>query len=163
MQNTARGNLERRYGQLKAKLDALLELKLSPNNIKGELLSDQEYMDRKALIRNEMVELEHQRESFKKQADTWLGDCEDFIGFTQELCRRYGMATLEKKKELMFLLCSKGVITDGSLAFSYREPFASIAKFSETVSGRFEPPSSLSKKKKSDLFTKWLPRLDSNQ
>lgn len=163
VQNTARGNLERRYGQLKAKLDALLELKLSPSNIKGALLSDEEYMDRKTTIRNEMLELEQQRESFKKQADTWLGDCENFIGFTQELCNRYGMATLEKKKELMFLLCSKGIITNGSLAFSYREPFATLAKFPLAGSGRFEPTSSLSVKKESQLFTKWLPRLDSNQ
>lgn len=163
VQNSGRMNLERRYGQLKAKLDALLELKLSPNNMKGDLLSDQEYIDRKTTIRSEMIELEQQRESFKKQADTWLGDCEDFIGFTQELCNRYGMATLEKKKELMFLLCSKGIITNGSLTFSYREPFATLAEFPLAGKSRFEPTSSLSVKKQSQLFTKWLPRLDSNQ
>ncbi len=163
VQNTARANTERRYGQLKAKLDALLELKLSPNNTKGELLNDQEYMDRKSTIQNEMHELEQQRESFKKQADTWLQDCENFISFTQELGQRYGMVSLERKKELMFLLCSKGTVTNGSLAFSYREPFATLAEFPLAGKGRFEPPSSLSEKKKSDLFTKWLPRLDSNQ
>lgn len=110
-----------------------------------------------------MLELEQQREAYKKQADTWVEDCEKFIGFTQELCNKYGMATLEQKKELMFLLCSNATILNGSVAFSYREPFASIAKFSESHSGRFEPPSGLSEKKESLLFTKWLPDLDSNQ
>lgn len=159
VQNIARQNVERRYGQLKTKLDALLEMKLASNNTKGEMLSDQEYMERKATLRNEMVGLEQQREAFKNSADTWLGDCEKFMQFTQELCTKYGMATLEQKKELMFLLCSKGIITNGSVAFSYREPFASIAKFPLAGSTRFEPPESLSLKKKSALVSKWLPRL----
>ncbi len=163
VQNIGRQNAERRYGQLKTKLDALLEMKLSPNNAKGDMLSDQEYMDRKATITAEMLELEQQRDALKKQSETWLGDCEDFIGFTQELCNRYGMATLEKRKELLFLLCSKGAILNGSLAFSYREPFATLAEFPLAGKGRFEPTSSLSVKQESSLFIKWLPRLDSNQ
>lgn len=161
--NAARQNVERRYGQLKAQLDALLELKLSPKNASGDLLSDDEYLDRKKVIRGEMLEIEQQREAYKKQGDTWIEDCEKFIGFTQELCTRFQKATLEQKKELMFLLCSNATIKNGSVAFSYREPFASIAKFPLAGNGRFEPRASLSEKKKSSLFTEWLPRLDSNQ
>ncbi len=163
IQNTARQSLERRYGVLKAKSDALLELKLSPKNTSGAFLSDDEYLDQKNIIKTEMLELEQQRESYKKQADTWLEDCEKFIHSSQELYGKYGMATLEQKKELMMLLCSKATIKHGSVAFSYREPFASIAKLSEATTGRFELPSSLSEKKKSSLFKEWLPRLDSNQ
>ncbi len=85
VQNTARQSLERRYGVLKAKLDALLELKLSPKNSSGAFLSDEEYLDQKNAIRSEMLVLEQQRESYKNQADTWLEDCEKFIHFTQEL------------------------------------------------------------------------------
>ena len=157
VQNTARQSLERRYGVLKAKLDALLEFKLSPKNTSGAYLSDQEYLDQKNTIRTEMLELEQQRESYKKQADTWVGDCEKFIQHTQELAVKYGMATLEQKKELMLLLCSKATVQDGSVAFSYREPFASIVKLSEATDGRFEPPSSLPLKEESSLLKVWLP------
>ncbi len=163
LQNAARQSLERRYGVLKAERDALLSFKISSENAKGELLSNEEYLEKKEAINNEMHELEQQRESYKKDADTWVKDCETFILYTQDMANKYGMSTLEQKKELMFLLCSKATIRDSSVAFSYREPFASIAKLSEVTRGRLEQPSSLPLKKDSSSYKKWLLELDSNQ
>ncbi len=157
IQNTARQSLERRYGLLKSKKDSLFDLKLSPQNKSGALLSDEEYIQQKQLINTEMLELEQQRESYKNQSETWVEDCEKFLHNTQEIGIKYAMGTLEQKKEMMFLLCSKGILKDGSLAFSYREPFASISKLAEATLGRFEPSSSLRVKEKSSEFNLWLP------
>ena len=155
-----RNQLERQYGQAKHRLDALLQLKLSQNNVDGLLLSDEEYLSQKNAVREEMQSLEEELQTAQQQGKNWVEDCEKFVNFTQELCKRFVNASLEEKKELVYLLCSNITLKDQKIAVESREPFATLAAFSEEHRSALERRPALTEKKEFALAQKWLDVLD---
>jgi site-specific DNA recombinase len=160
--DTQRKSIERSYDEGKRRLDNLLQMKLSPKNVDGALLSEDEYIEQKKNIKDEMEKLEAQLQDKKGTGTNWVDDCEGFISTTQDFCRCFENGTLEEKKELFLLLCSNMTLKDGELAFSYAEPFESIAKFSLAGEGAFERRKALPEKKLAALAMEWRDRRDSN-
>lgn len=162
VRDTSRRSLERRYDESKRRLDSLLQMKLSPKNANGEMLSDDEYLAQKHKIKDEIDTLNEQINAQKDQGITWVDDCERFIANTQEFCRRFENGTLEEKRELFLLICSNITIKDENVAFSYAEPFKSIAEFALSQKPSFERQASLPEKQDSDLTLRWRTRRGSN-
>ena len=155
-------------GQLNAcqqKLDALLQMKISPKNQKGELLSDEEYLQQKKLIRDEFDMVQKQLTAIQQQGLGWVDDCERFFVFTQRVATRFAITTVEDKKALLLLICQNLTLKDQKVAAVYREPYASLSTFAlagtdeKTTS---EPEKLLTVAEKPDIVTSWLGRRDSN-
>ncbi len=160
--DTQRKSAERSYNECKRRLDNLLQMKLSPKNVDDILLTDDQYIEQKRIIMEEMERIEAKLQDKKGAGTNWVDDCESFINTTQEYCRRLENGTLDEKKELFLLVCSNMTLKDEELAFSYAEPFASISKFPLAGQTAFERPPSFSEKKLATLAGKWRDRRDSN-
>lgn len=150
-----RKSLERSYDECKRRLDSLLKMKLSPQNVTGELLSDDEYLAQKRAIKDDMESLNEQINAQKEQGTTWVDDCERFITSTQEYCRRLENGTFEEKRELFMLLCSNITLKDGVVAYDYAEPFATMAKFPLAGQRSLERPERISEKARAELTLQW--------
>ncbi|TSC57249.1 MAG: resolvase domain-containing protein, partial [Candidatus Peregrinibacteria bacterium Greene0416_62] len=81
--------LRKEYDTHKQRLDALLQLKLSSKNIDGNLLSDDEYLAQKAVIKKEMQDLEELLHSRNSEDLIWIDDCERFFDFTQSIAKKF--------------------------------------------------------------------------
>ncbi len=160
LQNTIRSKLERRYSDCKKRLDSLLDMKLSPKNAGGELLSDEEYLEQKKTIKNEMADIEGQLQTEHKNEETWIDDCERFVGFTQKLSEAFSSASLERKKEMLILVASNITVKDQEVATTYQEPFASLASFPLAGKSSLERDLCLTGAKNSEIFDRWLRTLE---
>jgi len=125
----ARRSLQGQVNGVQQRLDALLQLKLSPNNRSGELLSDEEYLTQKRALRKDLDMLQERLQSLHQQGATWLDDCERFFTFTQRLTRKFLGGPIEDKKALLLLICSNLTLRDQEVAAECQEPYASLAGF----------------------------------
>ena len=71
-----RQRLQSELNACHARLDGLLQLKISPGNADGSLLSDEEYRRQKERILNELDTAQRQLTSDQRQGKTWIEDCE---------------------------------------------------------------------------------------
>lgn len=131
-----RHKLQGEYNNCKHKIDALLQMKISPKNADGALLSDEEYIAQKNTLKAELDLLEEQLGAQHQSGGTWLDDCERFLKFTQRLPEMLAGASISGKREIMMLVCSNVILKDQEITVEYHEPFASMAKFPLAGKGR---------------------------
>lgn len=146
-----------------ARLDRLLQLKISPSNATGELLSDTEYLAQKRRIQDELDAVQRQLAADGQDARTWVADCERFFAFTQGLVAAFETAGAEDKQAALLLVCSKLTLRDHAVAAEFREPFASLAAFplaGGQAGGQFEPAERPAGAEKPEVVASWLGLLD---
>ncbi len=146
-----------------ARLDGLLQLKISPSNAAGALLSDEEYLTQKRRIQEELESVRQQLASDARKGETWIGDCERFFAFTQGLAANFATADAEVKQSVLFMVCSKLTLRDHRVVAKFREPFAALAAF--PLAGKpdepsFEPPRLRAVAEKPAIVSSWLGLLD---
>ncbi|MDO8468155.1 MAG: recombinase family protein [Candidatus Peribacter sp.] len=151
-----RNRLERKFGDLKQRLDALLQLKLSPKNTDGRLISDDEYVEQKMAVRVEMQGIEEQIRSIKQEGNNWMDDCERFVESALCLDQTLQHATMEQKKELLVMVASNILLKDGNVAITYRDPYAAILNFAKEQKPAFERGTWLAEAENGNLMEKWL-------
>ena len=156
-----RRKLQMQYNECKHKLDALLELKISPQNASGDLLSDEEYLKRKNELKEELSIIETQLKNHNDGSTQWIDNCEIFVKAMQRLPERLPHATIEEKREIVLLVCSNITLTDKKIAVEYHEPFATIVNF--PLAGKvpergFEPKDWEAEAKKPELIELWQAR-----
>lgn len=147
-----------------ARLDGLLQLKISPANAAGALLSDEEYLTQKLRIQEELDTFQRQLTADAQQGKTWIDDCERFFAFTQGLTDNFAKASAEEKQSALFLVYSKLVLRDHTVTAAFREPFASLAAFplaGMPGGGQFEPIRLRTVAEKPEIVASWLGILDS--
>jgi site-specific DNA recombinase len=126
--DAARRRLQGQVNAAQQRLDGLLQMRLSPRNRDGELLSDEEYLRQKRPLRRELDLLQEQLSTIQQQSHTWVDDCERFFAFTQRLVRSFAEGSAEDKKMLLLLICSNLTLTDRKVAAVLQEPYASLAE-----------------------------------
>lgn len=172
--DTSRQQLQRQYTNCKQRLDGLLQLKISPSNVNGELLSDGEYIEQKSVLKKELENLEKSMTAKQDQGVQWIDDCETFFVALQKLPERIKspLVSLEEKQEIVTLVCSNITLKNQKVALEYHEPFASIFTFSQNEQeslDRFERSQCLKVDDRlkiidqsTNLACKWQARQDSN-
>jgi site-specific DNA recombinase len=158
-----RQKLQSQLNTCHARLDGLLQLKISPGNATGALLSDEEYLRQKQRIQEELDSAGRQLAAAGEQGQAWVGDCERFFAFTQSLRENFAAAGAEEKQAVLFLMCSKLTLKDHRIVPVFREPFASLAAFPLAGNGdepRFEPSRLRAVAEKPEIVTSWLGILD---
>ncbi len=162
-----RRKLQSQLNACQLRLDALLQMKISPSNMDGSLLSDDEYVKQKKAIRDEFEMVETQLKTVLQQGLNWIDDCENFFKFTQQLATKFLNinTSIEDKKALLLLVCSNISIKDQQLAIEYKEPYKSLMEFplaGEPENTKFEREKVLAVAEKPEIVEYWLGRRDSN-
>jgi len=158
-----RQKLQSQVNACHARLDGLVQLKISPANVTGDLLSDDEYLRQKRMIQGELTTVERQLASAQGQGNTWIEDCERFFAFTQGVAAAFESAGVEEKRAALFVVCSKLTLTDHRVRAEFREPFRALAAF--PLAGRggkpeSEPFARLPEGTNSPIMQSWLGILD---
>jgi len=118
-----------RVNECQHKLDALLQLKLSPANTGGALLGDEEYLRQKSSLRQDLDSARQELASVEAQADTWIDDCERFFDFTQWLAAKFQKAPPEERQSLLHLVCQNLTLKGENMVADYRDGYLELSEF----------------------------------
>lgn len=121
------------YDSCLKKLDNLFQLKISPSNSNGSLLSDEEYGNQKAELLKEKARLEEILNDNNSNVEKWLNRGEAFFDF---VCyARYWLenGTPKDKFEILRAIGSNLTMRDKKLALELHYPFVAIGELTERV------------------------------
>ncbi len=145
------------------RLAGLLQLKISPANARGDLLSDDEYLTQKTTIKQELELVQRQLAADERLGEVSTLDFEQFFTFTQHIEKKFSVASVDDKRAALFLLCSKLTLENHHVNATFREPFAAVAGF--PLAGvpdgtQSERRKVLARAKKPEIVDSWLGILD---
>ena len=133
------------YDNCLKKLDNLLQLKISPANSNGSLLSDEEYFRQKAELLKEKTRLEEILNNAEERSEQWLDICEKTFNFACHARFWFQNGTPEEKSRILQTLGSNLILKDKKLLIELKKPFTLIGQVVEKipeVGARFEPEKS---------------------
>ncbi len=125
------------------RLDNLFNLKISPLNSDGNLLSDEEYAARRGALLKEQYRLEEQLQSMQQRTGAWLDRAERFFDFACQARTCFRRAAPEKQRIILQAISTDLVLENKELRADLQIPFRLMAAVSHTLPGakrRFEPP-----------------------
>ena len=121
---------KRAYTNCLKKLDNLFQLKISPLNVDGSLISDEEYAKKKAELVREKARLEEAIERLKKQENRWLEAIEKTFDFACHARYWFRNGTPEEKTQILRSIGSNLTLKDGKLEIELKKPFRWLSKVS---------------------------------
>ena len=121
---------KRAYTNCLKKLDNLFQLKISPLNVDGSLISDEEYAKKKAELVREKARLEEAMERLKKQENRWLEAIEKTFDFACHARYWFRNGTPEEKTQILRSIGSNLTLKDGKLEIELKKPFRWLSKVS---------------------------------
>lgn len=148
---------KRTYTNCLKKLDNLLQLKISPENSDGSLLSDEEYAKKKAELIREKAHLEEVLGDAERRVERWLDIAEKTFNFACYARYWFKNGTPEEKTQILQALGSNLTLKDKKLLFNVKKPFTLLEKILSRVpeiKPRFEPEKlALNKGKIEDVYS----------
>lgn len=140
------------------KLDNLFQLRISPLNTDGNLLSDEEYAKRKAELIKEKVRLEAVLNDTAGGVERWLDVAEKAFDFACYARYWFANGAPEQKSQILQALGSNLILKGRKLRIYVKKPFTWIEKVSDgvpEVRATFEPKKKGSNKGKIEqLYSK---------
>jgi DNA invertase Pin-like site-specific DNA recombinase len=163
-------NSQRRaYDNCLKKLNNLFQLKISPLNTDGSLLSDEEYAKRKTELIREKAYLEEILKDTGRRVKKWLDIAEKTFNFACYARYWFENGTPEEKKTILQALGSNLTLKDKKLYIQIKKLFVPIENVSQGIpeaKPRFEPKKSALNERKLEEFYSQNPivrrRWDSN-
>lgn len=153
----------------KIRLDNLLRMKISPQNLNGELLSDEEYLLQKKELSNQKMLLESKTKIVEGQNAIWSDSCRDYFNFITNLKENFRYAKPEKRREAFQYICTDSIITNGILRMEVNNPNKKVLLFNVKKASTITDNNSLESDKKETkndseeaLFSLWRSQRDSN-
>lgn len=116
----------KQINSLKSSLSRLKEKWLSPNNIDGELISDEEFVEEKKEFKKRIEELESIQLDHEANHENWSERMEDFFKFSRKLISTYDKASFEDKRAILNIIGMKYVLTDGIITVELAKPFSFV-------------------------------------
>ncbi len=110
------------------KLDNLFELKISPSNSDGVLLSDEEYARRKATLVKEKVRLEEILNDTGGRIERWLDIGEKIFNFACHARCRFKNGSSQEKSHILQALGSNLILKDKKLIIELKKPLTLIGR-----------------------------------
>ena len=132
----------RAYDGCLKRLDNLFQLKISPLNVDGSLLSDDEYAKQKSQLMKDKVRLEAIFNDTSRGVDRWLDIAEKTFDFACNARCWFETGDFETKSQILQMLGSNLILKDKKLSIDLKKPFSIIEKVSGAmpeIKATFEP------------------------
>lgn len=162
-------NLHDEYSKCQKQLDRLLEMKISPDNINGNLLSDDDYKRGKEILTKKMQDIQLCIADVEERTKEWMDIATNTFKFAYSAYNNYEKGTIQDKKAVLIGLGSNFLIKNKNLIFELPEHLKVLNEANSRIrkiNDKFEPKNlSLDNKKTSSLepvFSTMLPGWDSN-
>lgn len=126
LRKVQRNNAIKNYEDSQKRMDNLIKLKLSPNNINDELLNDVEFADQKRKINLETQTFKNIVDNLEDQVDEWIDASQKSLEFAKVAQNKWITGTAEDKRTILNAVGSKIILKDKILTISAREPFLLI-------------------------------------
>lgn len=155
-------NHQKAYGDCLKQLDNLLSLKISPQNKDGSLLSDKEYLRKKAELSKEKAQLEELLNDTGQRVNKWLELSERTFNFAHYCRFWFNEGGLQRKREILATLGSNLILKGKKLSISIQNPFEIIERGLRKVEPskvRFEPEKIGLNERKREALASPSPRL----
>jgi site-specific DNA recombinase len=133
-------SLQEAYNVVQNKLNNLLDLKIR------ELISDDEYTQKKEVLLKEQANLKEKLEDTESRASSWLELSEKAFNFACYARYWFRNGALEEKKTILQTIGSDFVLKDGKLSIQLQEPYFIIQdanEHEEKYAKRLELPKKL--------------------
>lgn len=130
------------YDACLKKLDNLLQLKISPMNADGSLLSDEEYASRKTELFKEKTRIQELLGDTDKRVERWLEAMERAFDFACHAKHWFANGTDQTKATILRALGSNLILKDRKLVVELKNPLIEIKNVVRgvpQVRGMFEP------------------------
>ena len=121
------------YENCLKKLDNLLQLRISPLNADGNLLSDEEYSRQKSQLIKEKVKLEALLDDASKRVERWLDIAEKTFDFACNARYWFKTGDPETKSQILQALGSNLILMDKKLSLDLKKPFSMIERISISI------------------------------
>ncbi len=112
------------------KLDLLLDLKISPNNIDGSLLSDEEFLNRKKAIQQERERLSTLIKQIDLRADKWESIATEAFDVAVNAQMQFEQGDTKTKKLLLSKIGANFTLKDQKINIQAKHPFIVFEKYS---------------------------------
>ena len=142
---TILGSKRKAYDNCLKKLDNLFQLKISPMNTDGSLLSDEEYARQKAGLIKEKARLQRVLDDTDNRMERWLEIGERTFDFACHARYWFANGTSQEKAAILQALGSNLILKDRKLNIELKKPLMAIGRIAERVpqvKGTFEPEKS---------------------
>ena len=152
------------YDNCLKKLNNLFQLKISPANSDGSLLSDEEYGKQKAELLKEKTRLEEMFSDRNGNVEKWLEKGERIFNFARYARYWFAHGALKEKFEILKALGSNLILKDKKLQIELKIPFIVIGRVvKEVPSARygFEPEKSEQNEAKINELYSQIPIIQS--
>lgn len=119
----------------------LTQLKISPENHDGSLLTVEEFQHQRNHLQKEISLREEQIQREKQDDTTWILNCRDFLNLATHLSERFSKAAPEVKRDIIQNLGTLH-LREGEITYELNEPYSilkDIRKHSEAKSNSLEP------------------------
>ena len=130
------------YESCLKKLENLFQLKISPLNTDGNLLSDEEYAKQKTELMKEKARLEEFLNDAQGRVERWLEIGEKTFEFARNASYWFADGSPQEKGQILQTLGSNLILKDKKLQIQLKEPFSAIGRIVERVpaaKATFEP------------------------
>lgn len=165
-----RSSVKSAYDDCVKRLDNLLKLKISPQNIDGSVISEEEYADQRKYLLQEKEDLLANLNTTDKRINNWLELSEKTFTFACYARHWFANGDIKTKTQILSALGSNLIIKDRNIAIDGQKHWFLIEKGKQdlvVLAKKFEPAKWLELLGQNDLpevfRTTWLGGLDSNQ
>jgi hypothetical protein len=129
---------EKAYADCVKRLQGLVKLKTSPENIDGSLLSDEEYSKQRLELLQEKARLQSP-ETIRIEAEQAVQSSEEAFEFAHSARKKFAQGDFREKKQILTTMGSNLTLIDKKLIIEAKKPFVLIEKFKSSDGTQNEP------------------------
>ncbi len=124
---------DRKIKDCQTRINNLLELKISAENIGGSLISTEQFITRKNALEVEMKNLKEKRGDAEQSQANWFDKCVKYFDLTVELLNKYPNLSPEKKREVFQFFYYNPVVSDKILLNPDKSRYEFIVSLKEEI------------------------------
>ncbi len=148
IQTTVNQNLDEQFENCLAEIHNLTDLKISPNNINGALIPEEEYKTKMKELQKKKKQLEKNKHNLGKRIDRWVMLSEDTFNFACYAQTWFDQGGLKDKKIILQTIGSNLILDNKKLYLTIPRPFIEIKKAkteADQIISQFEPEKGVDK------------------
>jgi len=156
-------SLNKALQSVDVRLNNLLRMKISAENVNGVLLSDEEYLGQKTNLTSEKTALSASLADIRDRQSRWLELAEQTFNFACHATRSFDQADLRTKKDILLAIGARFVLHDGVVSIEAKPEFQPIIEFVSVNSVDSLEPALLAAERgevtpEDGLVSKWYTR-----